>query len=348
MRTTVVLGLFAAFVLAGSWAATAAAPAAGIIAVDKVGNTIRFLDPVTLKETGKLAPPGKSVHELSVAPDGKRAFIPLYGEGIYGSNKEPNNKILVIDLAKQEIAQIIDLGMYVAPHGLAATRDGKVWITCDQQNVLLLVDPAKNAVEAAYPVPGRGAHFVVLTPDETKLYISNKEGPVAVFDLKARTFKTGPHFGKPGVTAGAGAGTEGLAMSPDGRRLVIADNDTSSIHLIDTATDKAVDAAPLANAPLQSSRKTRLIRLRYSPDGRTIVATTYAGAETWIIDAANIRRQMMTPVAKGPQGVAFDPDGKSVVVSSHDSGLLTRIDLKTGKPIATADGGDGIEVLSYY
>jgi hypothetical protein len=37
-----------------------------------------------------------------------------------------------------------------------------------------------------------------------------------------------------------------------------------------------------------------------------------------------------------------------VIVASHDSGLLTRIDLAEGRTVAAYDGGSGIEVLAYY
>jgi hypothetical protein len=67
-----------------------------------------------------------------------------------------------------------------------------------------------------------------------------------------------------------------------------------------------------------------------------------------VIDAADLRRQAPVPVAKGPQGMAFPPDGKSVIVASHDSGLLTRIDLAEPRAVAAYDGGSGIEVLAYY
>ena len=46
--------------------------------------------------------------------------------------------------------------------------------------------------------------------------------------------------------------------------------------------------------------------------------------------------------------MAFPPDGKSVVVASHDSGLLTRIDLTEPRAVAAYDGGSGIEVLAWY
>jgi DNA-binding beta-propeller fold protein YncE len=78
------------------------------------------------------------------------------------------------------------------------------------------------------------------------------------------------------------------------------------------------------------------------------VVTAYAGGLAWVIDAADLRRQSIVPVAKGPQGMAFPSDGRSVIVASHDSGLLTRIDLASGQAVAAYDGGAGIEVLAYY
>ena len=56
----------------------------------------------------------------------------------------------------------------------------------------------------------------------------------------------------------------------------------------------------------------------------------------------------MIPVAKGPMGISFHPDGKSAIVTSHDSGLLTRIDLAERRAVAAYDGGAGIEVMGWY
>ena len=78
------------------------------------------------------------------------------------------------------------------------------------------------------------------------------------------------------------------------------------------------------------------------------MATSYATALAWIIDAANYRAQTMLPLAKGPMGIAFPEDGRTAIVSSHDSGLLTQIDLQEKRVIAARDGGAGIEVMAFY
>ena len=193
----------------------------GLIAIDKVGNKVRFYDPGTLREIKVLDAPEKTVHELTFSAGRKHAFAPLYGDGIYGNNKEPNNKILVIDLERQALGDVIDLGPHPAPHGMVGTRDGRIWVVSDLVNKLLLVDPATKTIEGTYDIPGKGSHFVVLLPDESKLYVSNKEADVAVFDVGRRAFVASIPVGRAGVTKGNGSGSEGLTPTPDGKRLLV-------------------------------------------------------------------------------------------------------------------------------
>ena len=320
----------------------------GLVAVDKVGNKIRFYDPVTLTEVATIDPPGKSVHELAIAHDHKTAYVPLYGDGIYGANKTPNNKILIVDLVQHQIAGVIDLGEFIAPHGLLATRDGKLWVTCDIQNKLLYIDPTTKKIEAVYDTPGKGAHFITLMPDETKLFVSNKEAAAQVFDTTTRKFVAVIPAMKDAQGTGNGSGFEGITPTPDGKRLLIVDNDQSNLHVIDTKTYKEIDRVPFEGVALTNVKRTRLIKLMFSPDGNTLIATSYAAGQAWVIDGRDYHKQKLLAVAKGPQGIAFDPDGKTALVSSHDSGLLTRVNLATGKPVSTYDGGDGIESLAFY
>jgi DNA-binding beta-propeller fold protein YncE len=320
----------------------------GLIAVDKVGNQIRFYDPESLREIRSFPAPEPAVHELAIAHDRAHAFVPLYGDGIYGNNKRPNNKILVIDLTAQALVDVIELGEMWAPHGMAATSDGKLWVVADIPNKLLVVDPARRKIEAAYDCPSKGAHQMALLPDESKVYASCKEGDLAVLDRRSRSWTAGVPMRAPGVASGNGSGSEGVMPTPAGDRLIVIDNDRNDLRVIDTRTDAEVDRVPLLSSPPSNPKRSRLAKLMFSPDGRTLVVTSYASALAWVIDAADLRRQTLVPVAKGPQGMAFPPDGRSVIVSSHDSGLLTRIDLAEPRAVAAYDGGSGIEVLAYY
>lgn len=321
-----------------------------LIAVDKVANKVRFYD-TALRETKVIDVAEPCVHELALSPDRRTAFIPLYGAGIYGNNKQPNNKVLVIDLPRQEIADVIDLGEYVAPHGMAAMRDGTLWVTCDIPNKLLCIDPAAppaQRIVAAYDNPAKGGHLIEKLPDESKLYVSAKEGPLGVFDLTRRAFTATVPLATPGVTAGNGSGSEGLTPSPDGKALLVLDNDRMDLRVIDTATDREIDRIPLSPYVFTNPKRSRLAKLAFSRDGRHLVVTSYAGALAWVLDASDYRTQTCIPLAKGPMGIVFPPNNRTVLVSSHDSGIITCIDLAERRAIASYDGGSGIEVMAFY
>jgi DNA-binding beta-propeller fold protein YncE len=320
----------------------------GLVAVDKVGNKIRFYDPETIKEEVVIDGPEPCVHELAVDPEHRWAYVPLYGDGIYGGNKNPNNKIVVLDLAAKKIADVVPLGEHVAPHGMVATGGGKLWVVCDIPRKLLLVDPARRAVETAYDCPVKGPHILISNADGSRLYVSAKEGDVTVFDTGTREFVASIPVRKPGVDSGNGSGTEGITTTPDGRHLVAIDNDRGDLRVVDAATHSEVDRVPMTMQTFSNIKRSRLGKLMFSPDGCHLVVTAYTSGNVWLLDAADYRRQTLVPVAKGPMGVAFPPDGKSAIVTSHDSGLLTRIDLASRRAVAAYDGGAGIEVLTFY
>jgi DNA-binding beta-propeller fold protein YncE len=320
----------------------------GLIAVDKIANKIRFYDPRTLREIRAIDSPEPTVHELALSWDRQHAFVPLYGDGIYGNNRNPNNKILVIDLARQMICDIINLGLFVAPHGMVATRDGKLWVVCDLPNRLLCIDLARRGIEEVYTCPAKGPHLIETLPDQSRLYISAKEGDLAVFDPVERVFVGSVPMGAPGIESGNGSGSEGLAPTPDGALLVVVDNDRTALHVIDTAVDREIDRVSLKPQIFSNPRRSRLAKPMFSRDGRHLVVTSYATGLAWVLDASDYRMQATIAVAKGPMGIAFPADGTTVIVSSHDSGLLTRIDLAAKRAITAADGGAGIEVMAFF
>ena len=56
----------------------------GLVAVDKIGNQILFLDPKTYATTLTLDAFAPRVHELAISPDHRTAYVPIYGDGIHG------------------------------------------------------------------------------------------------------------------------------------------------------------------------------------------------------------------------------------------------------------------------
>jgi DNA-binding beta-propeller fold protein YncE len=318
-----------------------------IIAVDKVANKLRFYDP-DWSERSVLDGPEPCVHELALSPDRRFAYVPLYGDGIYGANRRPNHKLLVVDTAREAIADIVDLGTdLLAPHGMVATGDGRLWVTCDIPNKLVCVQPSTRTVEGTWDNPGKGGHILERSADGRRLYVSSKEGPLGVFDLAGRRFVAAVPMARGGATSGNGAGSEAVAETPDGTRLVAVDNDETALRIVDLATHREVARVPLLPRVLGNPRRSRSAKLGFSPDGRWLVATSYATGLAWVIDASDLSAQRPVAVAKGPMGLLFEPGGRTVVVASHDSGLFTRIDLETATATAAFDGGAGVEVMGW-
>jgi DNA-binding beta-propeller fold protein YncE len=53
-------------------------------------------------------------------------------------------------------------------------------------------------------------------------------------------------------------------------------------------------------------------------------------------------------VAKGPMGAAFAPDGEHVLVSNHDNGIVTIVDLARRRIDGWFEAGEGIETLAFH
>lgn len=320
----------------------------GLIAIDKVANKIRFYDPATLREIKAIDGPEPCVHELTLSWDRTAAFVPLYGDGIYGSNKRPNNKVLVIDLAAKSIRDMIDLGEYVAPHGMVATKDGKLWVVCDIPSKLLCIDPARRSIDEVFDVPARGPHVVEKLPDESRLYLSAKEGDLLAFDLGGHAFTAAIPMRGEGISTGNGSGSEGLAPTPDGKRVLVIDNNRSDIHVIDTASNREINRVPLLPYVFTNAKRSRLAKIAFSRDGHHVVATSYATGLAWLMPASDLRAQTVIPLAKGPMGIAFPSDRTTALISSHDSGIITEINLSRGQVLGAYDGGTGIEVMAFF
>jgi DNA-binding beta-propeller fold protein YncE len=320
----------------------------GLVAVDKVANRVLFLDLKTLAPVATIDGPEPCVHELAISPEHTWAAVPLYGDGIYGANRTPNSKVLIIDLGSRMIARTIDLAPLTAPHGMVAVSETTLWVVCDIARKLVRVDIATGTVEAAHDCSSVGPHLLISNADGTRLTVSAKEGDLQVFDVALDQFVASVPVRAKGVDSGNGSGTEGLTPMPNGRHVIAIDNDRGDLRVIDTGTHREVSRVPLMQAALTNPKRSRLAKLMFSPDGRHLIVTSYASGNCWLIDTSDLERQTLIPLAKGPMGIAFAADGRSALVSSHDSGLLTRIDLATRRAVDAVPCGSGIEVMAYY
>src|SRR5262245_21356812 len=157
----------------------------GVILIDKVGRHIRFLDASTRKELSNIEA-GVAPHDVAISPDHKFAYVPIYGDGVYGRNPNPGHEIAIIDLESRKQTGSIDVSPYQAPHGIQIDAKGTLYVTCDLSRKLLVINPKTRTIEAAIDTEGTG-HWVAVLPDASKAYVANKDDKLFVTgnDLKA-------------------------------------------------------------------------------------------------------------------------------------------------------------------
>ena len=306
----------------------------GLIMIDKRGGYVRFFDPATLKEISNIkteAPP----HELAISPDHKTAYVPFYGDGVYGNNPKPDHRIAIIDLTTRQLTGVIDVKPAIAPHGLQVDANGMLYASCDLSRALLVIDPREKKVKATINTEGTG-HWAAVMPDGSKAYVANKDDRkfVSVIDLKTRKMIKWIDMPK---------GTQGITMSPDGKHVIAIDFIDPKFYVIDTATDKIIDTVTVDQNTIGP------FRARFSQDGSTLVTVNSTNKLANIFDAKNWKApQTVLPVGQQAFGIAYSPDGKTVLVSNHGDGTISVIDLGERKVVQTFTAGTGIETLSYY
>src|ERR1041385_6108215 len=113
--------------------------ARGLIAVDKMGAKILFLNPATYETETVLDGFQRTVHELLVLPETGRAYVPIFGDGIHGRNPNPGHTLHVIDRQRRERAADIDLRPWIPPHTLKLGPDGLIYITCENSALVAII-----------------------------------------------------------------------------------------------------------------------------------------------------------------------------------------------------------------
>jgi YVTN family beta-propeller protein/autotransporter-associated beta strand protein len=144
----------------------------------------------------------------------------------------------------------------------------------------------------------------------------------------------------------------GVAVTPDGRYVYIANNGSSTVSVIDTVTDKVVGSVSVPAGP---------IGVAVTPDGKYAFVTssvffTFTGNTVSVINTAT--NTLVAPpitVGSGPIGVAFTPDGKFSYVANFNDGTASVINTATrtvvvpsiplgsptGSPVGVAATPDG-------
>jgi len=302
-----------------------------MIAVDKIGGKILFLDPATYATQKVLDGFQRTVHELLIVPETNMAYVPIYGDGIHGRNPNPGHTLCVIDLAKRAHVGDIDLRPHIAPHTLKLGPDGLIYITCENSAVVAVIDRKTNKVVDAIASGSTNAHRLIISPDGQRIYTENEEdGEVSVIDLPKRKLlgkiKT-PHP------------LAGITISGDGKTVVVVSDQEPVLFLIDTKAGKVRETLPLKDVakPAQIAR--------YNADW-SLLAVTSLNSDTVSLIAPSFREQTAIKVGSQPMDMVYR--GDELFVACQGDGSVHVVDIPGRKWKQSFKAGTGCESLGFF
>jgi DNA-binding beta-propeller fold protein YncE len=114
-----------------------------------------------------------------------------------------------------------------------------------------------------------------------------------------------------------------VALSPDGKSLLVGDTTGNEMLFLDPATGNIQKRVPCAD-PYQ---------LGFSPDGKFLVVNGLARNQVDIYDAADFRLLTRIPLHSMPSHLAFSPDSRMVFVTLQGTDRLAAINLN-GRAVA--------------
>ena len=228
---------------------------------------------------------------LIAAACGGPAPVPS-GPGLYVSN-EMGGDVAVIDLETRAVKARIPVGK--RPRGIHSSPDGKtVYVAL-----------------SGSPVGGPGVDEKTLPLPDRKL-----DG-IGVIDVtKGRFVRMLP----------SGTDPEEFAVSLDGRRLFISNEDAGTLSVLDLEGGAIVRAVPVGEEPEG---------VNLSPDGRFVYVTSENDSTVTVVDTDTLEPVATIPVGPRPRSTGFSPDGQRAYVSAENGGELNVVDTVAYRAVGT-------------
>lgn len=231
------------------------------------------------------------------------------------------------------------------PTGVAVTPDGSRAYVTDAVQYVRVVDTPSNSVIATIAA-GSDPEAIVISPDGTTAYVTSitcsapscpdNPPPVASVEVIDTTSNS--------LTATISIGNvlsallSGIAISPDGTRVYVSNNDGGQIWAIDTASKQVV--ATISTAVLG------FVGVSISPDGSRLYAASVGNPSA--VDAIDTKANALVtsislPGFDVPTRIAITPDGSHAyvtgdgghvwVIDTAMNSVVTAISVTAGQPL---------------
>lgn len=314
---------------AGKGASTASR---GLLLVANKGDqTIGLIDPVTGHEIATVKESGFTVHELTVSPDGRTAYAPVYGNAGVGSPGTNGHSIDVIDIPSRRIMRVMDLGQGLRPHcPRIGPKDGLLYVSTELADSITVILPATGKVVGSVPTGQSQSHMFAISPDGRRAYTANVgPGTVSVLDLSARKLLAIVPVAKQ---------IQRIAISPDGRWVFTADQHQPRLAVIRTHDNKLVRWVPLPGIGYGTAP---------TLEGQNLLIAIINKNEVAVLSLRTMTITHVIPVPHAPQEILVPPGGQVAYVSCSQTHQVAVLNLKNWKVEKLIPAGRDVDGMAW-
>lgn len=205
---------------------------------------------------------GAATRSVAVTPDEKKAYV-----GCLTLGSSNCNQISVVSTTSNTILKTLAVGTGTrCSAGIAASPDNQRIYAAREFEGVTVISTATDSVIAT--IPGGTYSFegdIIVTPDSKKVYVTDGNTQVSVID--ANTNKI--------IKTLSGNRPYGISITPDGKKLYFANNDSNTLSQVDPMTDTIVAIIPVCTKPTGVS---------VTSNGRKVYVTSGDSTSVSVVD----------------------------------------------------------------
>lgn len=261
---------------------------------------------------------------IAVGPDGRRIYVAA------------GDAIRILDAANLQLLDTITLERAVPgastglnPQGIALSPDARLMLVSDSQSgglVTVFDVGSRSALKAFFAGSGNTPRGVVFHPDGQKAYFAVAGQNVV------REFSTTSLTVTRTITVGGQPGA--IAVTPDGRKLYVSNEQGNSVTVYDIgmamATPLLVGTAPVGVA--------------VSPDGSRVYVSNRGGDSVTVISTVTDQVVAQVMVGAGPTGLVISPDGKQAYIANTTDNTIS--EMGGTRTLTLTKSGSGIGAVT--
>jgi YVTN family beta-propeller protein len=306
-----------------------AAQQARLVVAEKGQQSLAIIDPAAGKVLASVPEGGITGHEVIASPDGRLAYVPIYGNSGVGKPGTDGSTMAVIDIAAEKVIDTVAFPHPVRPHcPFFGPKDGLLYVSTELDQSITLIDPKTLKIVGALPTGQPESHMFALSHDGRRAYTANVgPGTVSVIDIQARkVLKIIP----------VSANTQRIAISPDDHWVLTADQTKPQLAVIDTKAERVSRWIPLEGIAYGTAP---------TPNGRWLLVTLPDQNKIAVVDLKTMQVVRSVKVGEYPQEIVVRPDSAVAYVSCEKSNQVAEINLENWtltRLIATGKATDGL------